>query len=356
MRYILIFLVALGLSNRSQAKNKIDCDWLVIYYMPYDNDLSKYTLPIIQSIDSSISSNKVVSIIQSDNSDTDGITRFIVSNDGIESFKINEEHSAKTQTFEDFIKWAKSQVHYKHVLLAFLNHGGKLNEVCRDDYPFRSFLSVDSVNNVLSKCFTNEKLDLLFYQVCSKGSIEPLYEVKDRARYTLCSQTEIGAPNNYYNSLFRLLSTNPDIPIDSLVKTIVENDGKYMYSSYTFINNFYLDSVLIKLQYLLEKRSKDHTIQLHDEPISYQYGGEKYWDLISFISNLDIPFYTDEYPVKTELMNLIESKLIINHYINPRFHTFNFSGIGIIDLTTPTAKTEQLSFMRSYNKIEFRLN
>lgn len=331
---ILILISFIG-KNAFSQNDKLKTDWLIVYYMPYDNNLSVYGEPIIKMIGDSLKSKKIIAAVQADFRDTLGMERYIITEDSTYKTQISNEYSASSDSYEQYLKWIIEKVIFNKLAIVFLDHGGKLDQVCLDEKPKYQFLKVDSLKQVFIKILGKNKIDLLFLQVCSKGAIEPLYEFKDVAKYTLCSQIELGAPNYYYHGLFSKLSQHFLQNGIEMANEIVNNERYDMYSSYTLIDNSKLDSLNTLFYNLINKIQEQTGVKLKSIPLSSYYFQEKYWDIISFLENIDIYNYPEFDIQKKQLINFITTKLILFHKINQkRDRMKTYSGLNISAVNT----------------------
>jgi hypothetical protein len=288
--------------------------------MPYDNNLSGYKDTIISQIRKGITNDKITVTIQSDEAGN-GIERRIISYKGISSFeKVDSDLSASTAVFGDYLKWAGDNVKAEKTVLVFLDHGGKLDELCQDEFPVSGYLKVDSVARVIEEenRNNNRKLDLLFLQVCAKGSIEPLYEFRNCSRYTLYSQTNLGAPNYYYTRFFETLSKNPEIELPQLSKLIADYERSDMYYSYSCIDNNTFKKFVVDFGNLISEFSKQPENRIRHESVQrYYYENETYYDLKSFLSNLDASDPTLK--KAKQLSEYFTDKVLVFNKINPQY-------------------------------------
>jgi hypothetical protein len=321
---------------------KIKTEWLFVYYMPYDNNLSKYGDEIINMIGDSILSENVVATVQAEIKGVPGMSRYIINNTGITVTTIKNERSASVNTYREYLEWVQRRVDYEKLAVIFLDHGGKLDEICLDERPVSEFLKIDEIKTALYNTFGKNAIDLLFLQVCTKGVIEALYEFKDTAKYTLCSQIELGAPNRYYQGLFSVFSERTVSSGRDVAELIVGNEANKMYNSYTLIDNSKMDG-LFSLFSEFVNQIKDERISVSERPLDSFYFRERYWDVLSFLENIS---YSGN---KTLLMDFIVNELIILHQISPepvngmaQAAMSEYSGLSISGV-----KNEK------YNKLEF---
>ncbi len=347
MKKILVLIIFQLVSNNSFSQQILSANWIFIYYMPYDNNLSYLGEDIISMIKEGITSDEVLAVVQADFRDTTGMYRYIITKNNIIKSHIKNENSAKVESYEQYLNWVASNFEFKKSSVIFLNHGGKLDELCLDEWPKKSFLRVDSIRHTLGNfCLKqNKKIDLLFLQVCTKGSIEPLYEFKDVAEYTLSSQTVLGAPNYYYKNLFEDICNNPNKSGLDIANLICDYEREDMYNSYTCLSNSKLLEFKAKYRRFIDYYQNQ--LSIISEPISVNYLGEDYWDIISFLCQIKV---SDSVRIKirNELIDFIENELIVIHKQNPKKGWIGkYSGLSI---TPPSkfGKYEHLLFFHDF--------
>jgi len=315
-------------SNSSYCQENNSADWIFIYYMPYDNNLSYLGEDIIRMIKDGITSDKVIAVVQSDFDDTTGMYRYTIAKDKIIKTHIKNEYSARTSSFAQYMSWVDKNFSFKKSAVILLDHGGKLDELCLDEWPNESYLKVDSVRHTLDKFnqSQNKSIDLLFLQVCTKGSIEPLYELRNTAQYTLSSQTVLGAPNYYYTNMLSDISNHPHRNGLDVANLITQYERDDMYNSYTCLNNSKFETFRRKFNTLLS--SVQNRIVLSSEPISKSYAGENYWDIVNFLIKIDLD--GDKVKSRNELIKFIEKELIVIYKKNPKIKWIDkYSGLSI---------------------------
>ncbi len=360
MRFLLIcgFII---FSYFAQAQVSAKTDWLFIYYMPYDNNLSSLGSKIVKMIKEGINSDKVQAVVQADFAGEGGIYRFSIDANKIDTLWIEEENAAKTTTYQDYLDWVREHFDFEKSVVVFLDHGGRLDEICLDEYPEEAFLKIDEVAKVLEDFNQKraKKIDLLFMQVCTKGVLEAFYEFKDIAHYSLASQTLLKAPNYYYTPLFETLS-NEDISTGlEIAQLIAEYETLDMYNSYTCINHqeFTVFSNLFKdfLNYYHQKETR----QLTQQPITEYFAGEEYYDVISFLENLTFKDKKASQS-KKRLINCITDELISFHKINSKATVSTiskYSGLSIYRHLHSTFYKKQVpdySHLRFFKDFKFK--
>lgn len=305
--------------------------WLFIYYMPYDNDLSTFGACIIDSIQKGIQSEDIAAVVQFDAAGNTGINCLIITNDTILKMPIKTEASAVTQTFKAYLKWTNTLFTAIKSAVILLDHGGQLDEVCLDETPDYQFLRIDSIAQVLTAHNAKQQktLDLLFLQVCTKGTIETFYEFRETAHYTLASQTLLGAPNAYYIPLFKALSQNPNLNGLDVAQLIRQHEAPNMFDSYTCIDNAQFSNFTLNFNALFQELKTEAVLSLNRSPLPLHYAGETYWDLIDFLKNLKLE-KTKINTLRQKNIDFIQNKLIAFHHLNPvKSSMNNYSGCSI---------------------------
>ena len=311
-------------------------EWLFIYYMPYDNDLSEYGALIIDSIQKGIQSEAVAAVVQFDAYGNTGINRLIITHDTILKMSIATEISATTQTFKAYLEWTNTLFTTSKSAVVLLDHGGQLDEICLDETPEYKLLRIDSIAQVLAAHnATQQKLvNLLFLQVCTKGTIEAFYEFKETAHYTLASQTVLGAPNAYYVPLFNALSQNPTLNGLEVARLIRQHEASNMFDSYTCVDNAQFAEFSLNFDTFFQQLKMQKVLSLNQSPLPLHYAGESYWDLVDFLKNLVLE-NANTNTLRQKNMDFIQNKLIAFHHLNPvKSSMHNYAGCSIGALST----------------------
>ncbi|PWL29614.1 MAG: hypothetical protein DCO96_07595 [Fluviicola sp. XM-24bin1] len=193
------------------ASEKDSCDWIFIYYAPYDNDLSAHSDTILAQLSTASKYDNVRVVFQLDTDDTLGMYRYSISPSGVHIDTIPSEESTSNEQLQDYFNWIGDNFAFRNSAIFFLDHGGGLDEVGQDLYPDSTFIKVPDIRNVLLsfKYENNVLIDLIYLQVCAKASIEPLYELSEIADYTLACQRYLGAPNYYYKGMLQHVAKIP---------------------------------------------------------------------------------------------------------------------------------------------------
>jgi Clostripain family len=241
----------------SMVKNHYD--WILLYWMPYDNNLSRFGQPIIEMLSKGVKSDNILVIVQSDFSGSAQLSRTIINQGKIDTQYLETADSSSEEVLTEYLTWAQSKFQAKRWAIVFLGHGGTLMEISPDEHPTSPLISeirwmnLQKINQVIFNFnqSVNGNLELLFFQNCNKGNIEVHYTFQNTAKYTLSSQIELGAPNYYYEQLLSYLRDNPDIDGAQLAKKIMDYERLDMYHSLTLTNNIYFRYLPEKFNFVI---------------------------------------------------------------------------------------------------------
>lgn len=341
------------------AQQKDSTEWLLIYYMPYDNDLSPYAVEIEEMLLASVHTPNVRVVIQKDTEDTLGMTRIRIGNGQKRIDSIPEERSYAAESLHDYLLWIDKNYNFNHCALFFLDHGGKPNEIGLDSYPDSLFLTTAAIRQAVSK-FNEERqkeIDLIYLQVCSKASLETLYEFHDLCDFTLASQQLLGAPNYYYGETIRALNEHPEMNGSTLAAVIAKHERVDMYQSLTCVNNAEFETFRNEWNNFFEKNNIRKYLVFTKIPNRIEYAGDRYWDLVSFLESLHLTRRKDN-KTREELIRTIREHLLeFAVSTQPENETDAFSGISIAALSQKQLETyAELLFYKAFQIDRWNLN
>ena len=280
-------------SSISISKKQV-YDWILLYWMPYDNNLSRFGTPILEMLTKGVQTENIIVVVQSKFSGAKHILRNIITPGNVDIQKLETANSSSEEVFAEYLNWASSQFQAKKWAIVCLGHGGRLDEVSPDEHPTpgvtaTKWMNMQKLSNVIAN-FNNEvdnRVELFFFQNCNKGTIEANYTFRDTAKYTLSSQLELGAPNYYYEPLLNFLGRNPEINGGQLASKIMEFEPGYMYQSYTAVNNRAVSNLPTKINPLIESiiSSNIKAIKI-SEMTTYNYMNDRFVDVVSFFQTI----------------------------------------------------------------------
>jgi hypothetical protein len=230
-------------------------DWGVAYWLSYDNDLERAGPIILKRVKQGVASDRQVAALQADYTDPHGMRRYVVTSNGTTETKLDSDDSANEDQAIAFLEWFVKTYPCKHYAFVFLNHGGRLDEMCLDeqpDTPGKEWMSGRVLGRKLRqfKAKMPGTLSLLFLQQCGRGSLENLYSFRGTADYILCSPAKIGAPNTYYTEFHKFLAQEPDAGGEKLARKIADTDKDF--NVYLCIRGQKLDDLPARLNAALK--------------------------------------------------------------------------------------------------------
>ena len=338
----------------NRINNKVYYDWIFLYWMPYDNNLSRFGTPIIEMITKGVQTQDILVVIESDFIGTKQLSRHIITKDKVDIQTLDAVNSASENNFAEYLNWAHSQFEAQKWAIVFLGHGGYLDEVSPDEYSgnnrvITQWMNIHKLSNVVVNFNRqiNDRIELFFFQNCNKGTIEAHYTVRNVAKYTLSSQKILGAPNYYYESLFEFLGKHPKVNGKQVAEQIRKFERSDMYHSYTVTDNDHFSKISETINPLIDLVvSSKKTINL-TQMQKYGYSGEQYVDVIDFFKNV-----TEQTGAEQEKYNIfvefINNSVI--HLPNPNVPN-SLSGLGIF-LPSSMEQLEKYSYLQIYSDLK----
>ena len=292
----------------STVKNHYD--WILLYWMPYDNNLSRFGQPIIQMLSKGVKNDKVLVVVQSDFSGSAQVSRSIISQGKVDTQYLETADSSSPEVLSEYLTWAQSQFQARRWAIVFLGHSGTLMEISPDEHPTSPsileirWMNLQKINQLIFNFnqSVNGNLELLFFQNCNQGNIEVHHTFQNTAKYTLSSQLQLGVPNYYYEQSLSYLSDYPDIDGSQLAKKIMDYEPPNMYHSLTLTNNHYfryfpekvnvvIDSILqadiapVKV-FISSILSPEVNFSNNNAVVVYRNFGETFVDFAKFLQKL----------------------------------------------------------------------
>ena len=364
-------------------KPRNNYDYILLYWMPYDNNLSSFGQPIIEMLSKGVQSDKILVLVQSDLSNAKQLSRNIITKGNINVQYLETADSSSENVLNDYLSWALSQFQAKHWVIVFLGHGEGLMKISPDNNPNSSSISssepkwmnIQRISEVLSKFdrAVNGRLELLFFQNCNRGNIEVHYTFQNIAKYTLSSQMILAVPNYYYESLLNHLSYYPNLDGGQIAKKIMDFEPADMYHSLTLTKNHYFHQLSEKLNPVIDSILKANTeavkIQINSALLPkksnsekslidiYRSGGETFVDLANFLLEITILSGADV-TACNRFLNYYKSFLIERvqqngKLLNPRIRGKyqKFSGLGLF-LPRTRQELETYSYLKIYSDLK----
>jgi hypothetical protein len=352
-------------SSESMNKKQI-YDWIFLYWMPYDNNLSHFGKPILQMITKGVQTENILVAVQSDFSGAKHLSRNIITKGNVDIQDLETADSSSEKVFAEYLAWAREQFQAKKWAIVFLGHGGCLDQISPDEHPELGFSSKTKWMNIknLSDIITNfnrevdERVELVFFQNCNKGTIEAHYTFRDTAKYTLSSQLLLGAPNYYYEQLFQFIGMHPEINGGQLADKIVEFEPSNMYHSYTVINNLGFRSLPQKINPLLESIISSNVKRIESSELeTYSYMDERFVDVVSLLEKITKQADATQQQKYNEFVNFFNTSLVYSFkqdgtLLNPSQRRKKLCGLGLF---LPRSKNEldKYRYLQVFSDLKF---
>jgi len=277
-------------------------DWIFVYYMSYDNDLSSFGETILGNLQKGIVNSNIAVVVQADFSDSKGMKRIALyrtlGKSKRKEIPLKSEDSADPNQLEKYFQWVRENYKAKNYCIVFLNHGGKLNDMCKDEKPFRDqnknkqftsgkWLPANETGRIVAD-FNRQsggKVRLLFLQQCGRATIQNLYNFTDSAEYIMASPVIVGVPNTYYTQTIKSAAEDPNVTGTTIAQTIMREDKDY--TLYTLIENNQLKKLPERIFPVLRSFAQNTTLAPPQSclPI-FEFEGEKFYDLVSYFQVL----------------------------------------------------------------------
>ncbi len=231
-------------------------DWTLIYYMSYDNNLERCGPVITDGLEKGAKGTSLAVTILSDDTDKGGLKRIVIEGGNRTSETLSTDNSASETVLAEYLAWAAKSWPAKHYAVVFLDHGGRLDEMCLDQWPGegepKKWLSAKLAGPVLREFRKScgGEVDLLFLQQCGRGSVENLYNFRGAAAAVMASQTVVGAPNTYYTKSLQWLAGKPKATGAEIARQIMTDDEHY--TNYVCVDGKALEELPAKLAAVVE--------------------------------------------------------------------------------------------------------
>jgi hypothetical protein len=264
-------------------------DWVLVYYMSYDNDLAPHATTILPALECGVKNSDLLVTVLQDDKATKGLKRHTLSAEAHDITLLATDNSASESVLGDYLAWVAEHYPARHYALCFLDHGGNLDEMCLDESPgqgeTKHWLSAQLSGSVIRQfcAATDGKLELLFLQQCGRGTVENLYNFRGTAATIMASPLKVGAPNTYYAATLRWLAANKTATGLELARQIMANDTDF--SLYVCVDGAMLDELPNALAPVVAELLRDGKTPLPATGIEpcFRHGNECNYDLSAWL-------------------------------------------------------------------------
>ncbi len=301
--------------NYKSSQGKSRHQWVVLYWMPYDNDLSRFGEPIVEMLTRGTRGSEVAVVVQSDYWGEPKMRRRLLVNGAKYEIDVTGEDSSDVLAFSAYLDRAYRKFEAERWAVIVVGHGGKINEISPDEHnatgQMVTWMRLDRFTNAVSEFnqTTGGRVELLFFQNCNKATLEVAYEARNCAKYTLASQFALGAPNYYYEGFLNRLK-EPSVGGREAALAIMDSERLDMYHTLTLVDNRAVKNIPEKLSRLLESILKNPLPGIEGSKLSTDYYfGEGHCDVLALLGYLSSES-RDEF---VEFAEFIRSS-VIAHY------------------------------------------
>jgi hypothetical protein len=265
--------------------------WVVLYWMPYDNNLSIFGESIVKRLTLGTRGAEAVVIVQSDYLGDAKMRRRQIINGTINEMAIEGEDSSNVAALSSYLDWALRTFEADHWAVIICGHGGRLDEISPDEHNHtrqRTWMRIGSFTDAVTNfnVATGGRVELLFFQNCHKATLEVVYQARNCARYTLASQLLLGAPNYYYQGFLTALERLSDGKAAALA--IIESERLDMYHTLTVVDNHAISQIPTRIAPLIRSILTNYSLPFVNRGTlpTYTYAAERYCDLVILLRHL----------------------------------------------------------------------
>lgn len=225
-------------------------DWLLVYWLPYDNDLAFAAPEILGALERAHApgEGRVEVVAQVDLPGEAGMTRVRIGPAGREDTLLaGRDESSQVEELASLLDWVERSTDARHVMIALLGHARRLEELSPDraSSGAQAWMRLDELAPVLEgfRARLRGEVELLVLQSCAKASVEVAYELRRTARFLLASQALLGAPNHYYGGAIAALRAVPSTDGAGLAEVIAASERPDMFVGLSLVDLGPLDAL-----------------------------------------------------------------------------------------------------------------
>ncbi|MCE1248010.1 MAG: clostripain-related cysteine peptidase [Firmicutes bacterium] len=217
-------------------------EWSILIYSSATSDIDGYSQQAIKELEKTGSSEKINIALQlgragtADNAFQSGVKRFYItknqdsgremSSKPVEDLK--DVNMADSRTLSDFVEWGMKKYPAKHTMLVIGGHaGGFLGAVTNSRKT--ELMPVPDIKNALDEASsrTGIKPDIITFNSCFMGQLEPLHHLKDNSQFLVASEKpeyRQGLPlGKAISAMEDKIHNNEDVSPAETAKIIVES-------------------------------------------------------------------------------------------------------------------------------------
>lgn len=357
--------------------------WNFLVYLDGDNNLEPYAIGDFNEMEKIGSTGDVNVIVlidripgyDSSNGDWAGTRLYYVTQDSDQNTinstllaDLGERDMSNPDTLRDFIIYCQENFPADKTCLTLWNHGGGVypkvykkeksfkpsssikvgaRGLCWDDTTGTGAwdcLTTDEVERALreARAQTGKKIDVINMDVCLCQMLEIAYEWKDETSFLVGSEETVPGYGNDYETVLRHLTSNPNMSVRELAKTLVDDYSSY-YSTLGYDTTYSYIDLGAPFMNLID-RFKDFAAALYNtDDLDAVYNAWQNATFFSWYENLDLYDLADDLTrlssdnnVVSSAENLKSAILGAVYYRNTGVFNTSFPAYGIA-IMLPTA-------------------
>jgi cysteine peptidase C11 family protein len=263
---------------------------VLAYYMSYDNDLTHCGPVILDALKRGVEGTSLAVTVLVDDAFGDRLVRHVFTSGRHRKKALATDDSTSSAVVEDYLSGVVEELPAERYAVVFLNHGGRVDEMCLDEQPGRGrgpgWLSASGVGDVLRRVRTRMpgRFELLFLQQCARASVDNLYNMRDTAAWVMGSQVKVGAPNTYYEPVLRWLDRHPSSSGLALGRQVMRHDRHYR--TYVCVDGRRIAELPDQLSRVADRligRSRRSLLFPRRPQPCFEYAGERNYDLLELL-------------------------------------------------------------------------
>ncbi len=107
-------------------------DWIFLYWMPYDNDMSRFATLITNMLKQGVRTTGILVAVEADTAGAGALTWSVITKGHMEVQELDTKDSASESAFIEYLDWARTNYSANKWAIVFLGHGGRLDEISPD--------------------------------------------------------------------------------------------------------------------------------------------------------------------------------------------------------------------------------
>jgi Clostripain family len=214
-----------NLLSSAQTAPAAPNSWTILVYINADNSLEANARSDIDEMMKVGSNQNVKMVVQADYKSLSGVARALITKGGVtDTQELPELNSDDPQNLANFIAYGIQKYPAQHYGLVLWDHGGQWFGYGGDDTSDSYGMTLPEVHTAVSAALRYvglPQLDILSFDTCLMGGLEPMMEVSDLAKLYLANP-EIDYGDGWdYSAVLTYLQQNPQSSLTDFGKAEV---------------------------------------------------------------------------------------------------------------------------------------